>query len=124
MVGTLILILPVYAIDAGYASSFLSILISGCCCAFSSWIYLQHLGEEPDTGHALKKHFHGNFYAKLAYDFAAWASLVLACIEYLQLIVIQWTIIIPPTITGPWHFWMCLINGLLMFCFVMLLKYW
>lgn len=45
MVGSLVLLLPVYALTAGYVAAFLSILITGLSCAFSSWIYFQHLGE-------------------------------------------------------------------------------
>lgn len=96
MVGSLILGLPVLSLYSGYASTFILIIVTGLFCAFSSWIYFQHLGDEPDIGHVLKKHFKRNIY-KLIYDAFAFAFLIIACIDYFQLIVVQWKIILPAT---------------------------
>jgi hypothetical protein len=58
MVGSLILFLPVLAIV---------ITITGTTFVISSWLYLEHLGEEPDIGLAMKRHLKGRNVAKNIY---------------------------------------------------------
>jgi amino acid permease len=99
MVGCLILGLPVLTLYSGYVSAFILIIVTGLFCAFSSWIYFQHLGEEPDIGHALKKHFKNNIF-KILYDSLAFIFLIITCVEFFQLIVTQWEIILPKSTKG------------------------
>jgi predicted MFS family arabinose efflux permease len=96
MVGSLILGLPVLSLYSGYASTFILIIVTGLFCALSSWIYFQHIGDEPDIGLALKKHFKNNIF-KIIYDSLAFLFLIIACVDYFQLIVVQWEIIVPAT---------------------------
>lgn len=124
MVGSLVLLLPVLALQAGYITSLIGIIISGASCAFSSWIYFQHLGDEPDIGHALRQHFNYDSKAKLFYDFCAWLFIVLACVEYFQLIAAQWTVILPATSSGVLGLASVMTNGLLLLGLVLVLKYW
>lgn len=124
MVGSLVLLLPVIAMQAGYITSPIVIIIAGASCAFSSWIYFQHLGDEPDIGHALRQHFNYDHKAKLFYDFCAWLFIVLACVEYFQLILAQWTIILPATSTGVLGIANVMVNGFLLMGLVLVLKYW
>jgi hypothetical protein len=124
MVGSTVLILPVLALQAGYISTIFSIIITGISCAFSSWIYIQHLGEEPDIGHAMKKHFKRSFLARMVYDFSAWLFIVLALIEFFQLIVSQWECVIELSSFGDYHTINIIANGCVILFLVLLLKYW
>ena len=90
MIGSLLFLLPYLSLQAGYAASFIAIVISGAASAFSSWIYLQHLGEEPDIGYVMKKHLRQKRAAKLLYDIPVWLNLICTCLFYFQLMVIQW----------------------------------
>lgn len=124
MVGSLVLLLPVLALQAGYITSLIGIIITGASCAFSSWIYFQHLGDEPDIGHALRQHFNYDPKAKVFYDSCAWLFILLACLEYFQLIAAQWTVILPATSSGVLGMASVMANGLLLLGLVLVLKYW
>jgi amino acid permease len=95
MVGSLIIFLPVLALSSGYAASAIIITVSGFSFVASSWLYLQHLGEEPDIGLAMKKHFKGRNAAKNIYEFLSWFYIIIVCVQYFQLTGIQWEILIP-----------------------------
>ena len=122
MVGSLMLGLPVLTLYSGYASTFILIIVTGLFCAFSSWIYFQHLGDEPDIGLALKKHFKKNIF-KIIYDTLAFLFLINVCIYYFQLIVIQWEILRPVTAKGWFHACNIIMNSILILSLVVLLKY-
>jgi hypothetical protein len=80
MIGSIALLLPQLALRAGYITTLIVILVFGCAMAFSSWIYSLHLGDEPDTGHSLGKHFDSKFMAKFWYDLVVWLFIICLCI--------------------------------------------
>jgi len=45
MIGTLVLILPILALHAGYISTLFIIIITGFFSYFSCYLYLKHLGD-------------------------------------------------------------------------------
>lgn len=122
MIGSLILLLPVLALQAGYITSFIVIIVSGIFSYFSCYLYLQHLGEEQDNGYAILKHFNtrGRRTLKVIYDVSVWFFLMLTNMQFFKLICLQWGALIPSlnhTIYSP------LINAVILFILVFILKY-
>ena len=80
MIGSIALMLPTFAIGAGYIGTAIAIVSAGLFCSFSSWIYSLHMGDQPDIGYALNDHFKVKLWAKLAYDFFVWLFINFLCI--------------------------------------------
>jgi hypothetical protein len=81
MIGSMALVLPTLAFDAGYVGTGIAIVIAGCSCAFSSWLYSLHLADfQPDVGDTLNNHFRVSFCAKFVYDFFVWLFIIFLCI--------------------------------------------
>lgn len=87
MIGGLILILPLHALQAGWALTFIVIVITGGFSFFSCHLCLLHMGDQPDLDYAILKHFNGNKYMKVFYDICVWANLFLILLLYFELIV-------------------------------------
>ena len=60
MIGGLILILPVMALEGGWLLTLLVILMTGFINYYSCYLCLIHTGEEPDLDISIEKHFWGN----------------------------------------------------------------
>lgn len=122
MIGSLILLLPVLTLDGGYMAALLNILATGTVSFLCCYIYLIHLGEEPDNGDTLMKHFGSNKRGRVAkncYDIVSCVSLLLTNMQYFQLIVMQWDelfVVLRPTVINP------LFNGVFILLIVFLLK--
>ena len=82
MIGGLILILPVSALEAGYLLTFLVIIFTGIFSYYSCYLCLQHLGDQPDLDLAVFRHFNGNKGVKVFYDLCVWLSLLLIDLLY------------------------------------------
>ena len=90
MIGGLILILPILALDAGYILTFLVILITGFFSWFSCYLCVKHCDAYPDLDLAILRHFNGNKVIKVSYDLLVWCNLTLLAMLYLTLIEVQW----------------------------------
>ena len=96
MIGGLILILPVYALNAGYIETLLIIFFTGIFSYYSCYLCVIHIGDQSDLDFAILRHFNGNRWVKIFYDFCVWSNLMLIDILYFELIVAQWVGLIPP----------------------------
>ena len=67
MIGGLILILPVMALEAGWLLTLLTLLITGFVSYYSSFLCVLHTGNEADLDIAIQKHFWGNKKIKTFY---------------------------------------------------------
>ncbi len=76
MIGGLILLLPVYALNAGYLLTLIVILFTGVFSYYSCYLCLLHLGDQPDLDYAILKHFNGQRWVKICYDLCVWFSLM------------------------------------------------
>lgn len=82
MIGGLILILPVYTLQAGYLLSLIVILFTGIFSFYSCYLCVIHMGDQPDLDYAVLRHFNGARWAKIFYDFCVWSSLVFIDLLY------------------------------------------
>lgn len=90
MIGGLILILPVLALNAGYILSFIVILLTGIFSYYSCYLCVIHMGDQPDLDFAILRHFNGNKAVKIFYDLCVWSNLMLIDMLYFELIMMQW----------------------------------
>lgn len=90
MIGGLILILPVLALNAGYLLSFIVILLTGLFSYYSCYLCVIHMGDQPDLDFAILRHFNGNKAMKVFYDLCVWSNLMLIDMLYFELIMMQW----------------------------------
>ena len=90
MIGGLILILPVLALNAGYILSFIIILLTGVFSYYSCYLCVIHMGDQPDLDFAILRHFNGNKAVKIFYDLCVWSNLMLIDMLYFELIMMQW----------------------------------
>ena len=67
MIGGLILLLPVMALEAGWLLTLIVVLITGLMSYYSCYICLMHTGSEPDLDVAILGHFGGNRKLKVFY---------------------------------------------------------
>ena len=96
MIGGLILILPLLALQAGYILTLIILIITGSFSYYSCYLCIIHMGDQPDLDYAILKHFNGNRYIKIFYDLCVWSNLMLIDMLYFELITIQWIGLIPP----------------------------
>jgi len=96
MIGGLILILPVLAIQGGYLSTFLVIGITGLFSYYSAKLCVLHIGNSSDLDVAIYKHFDNSKKMKIFYDLCVWANLLLVAMLYFELITIQWIGLVAP----------------------------
>lgn len=96
MIGGLILILPLLALQAGYILTLIILIITGGFSYYSCYLCVIHMGDQPDLDYAILRHFNGNKYIKIFYDICVWSNLILIDMLYFELITIQWIGLIPP----------------------------
>ena len=96
MIGGLILLLPVFALNAGYVVTLIVIFLTCIFSFYSCYLCLLHMGDQPDLDLAIYKHFNGNRIIKILYDLGVWSNLILVDMLYFGLITIQWQGLIPP----------------------------
>ena len=90
MIGGLILLLPVFALDAGYIVTLLVIFATCIFSYYSCYLCLIHLGDQSDLDYAIFRHFNGSKAVKIFYDLCVWSNLILIDMLYFGLITIQW----------------------------------
>ena len=90
MIGGLILVLPILAVQGGTLLSFLVILITGFFSFYSCYLCVIHLGNHEDLDKALVYHFGGSKFIKISYDVLVSVNLLLLLLLYFELIVQQW----------------------------------
>ena len=120
MIGGLILLLPVFALNAGYILTLLIILVTCVFSYYSCYLCLIHLGDQSDLDFAIFRHFNGSRVAKVFYDLCVWSNLILIDMLYFGLITIQWVGLIPPHHPS----WInSAANAMVLFFLVFVLKY-
>lgn len=82
MIGGLILILPVLALDAGYILTFIVIFLTGIFSLYSCYLCVIHMGDQPDLDYAILRHFNGRKGIKYFYDICVWSNLILIDMLY------------------------------------------
>ena len=82
MIGGLILLLPVMALESGWLLTLIVILITGFISYYSCHLCLLHTGTEPDLDIAILKHFNGNKKLKIFYELCILGNLLLIDILY------------------------------------------
>ena len=120
MIGGLILLLPVFALKAGWAICLIVIFVTGAFSYYSCYLCVIHLGNQPDLDYAIFRHFNGNKAIKIFYDICVWSNLMFLAVEYFELIIVQWTGLIPPhqfTWLNPF------VNTFVLIILVFVLKY-
>lgn len=96
MIGGLILILPVMALESGWLLTLVVLLVTGFASYYSCYLCIVHTGKDPDLDVAILKVFNGNKIMKLLYELCILISLVLLAMLYYELIVLQWIGLAPP----------------------------
>ena len=82
MIGGLILILPVYALQAGWVITLIVIFITCVFSFYSCYLCIIHMGDQKDLDYAILRHFNGAKWAKIAYDLCVWCNLILLALLY------------------------------------------
>lgn len=82
MIGGLILILPVYALEAGYIMTLIVIAVTCIFSYYSCYLCIIHMGKEVDLDYAILRHFNGSKVAKIIYDLCVWTNLILLALLY------------------------------------------
>ncbi len=82
MIGGLILILPVYALHAGYILTMIIIFVTCVFSYYSCYLCIIHLGDQSDLDYAILRHFNGSKWAKIFYDLCVWSNLMLIALLY------------------------------------------
>jgi len=90
MIGGSILVLPLVALDGGWAITLVVILITGFFSFYCCYLAMLHIGDQGDLDQALLRHFNGSKFLKVFYDFCVFIALLLLLMLYFDLIVIQW----------------------------------
>lgn len=90
MIGGLILVLPILAMEAGYILSPIVIVITGFFSFYSCYLCIIHLGSHSDLDKAVFYHFWQSKAVKVFYDFLVFINLVFILLLYFSLIVQQW----------------------------------
>jgi amino acid permease len=121
MIGGLILILPVYALNAGYVLSLIVILFTCAFSYFSCYLCVIHMGDQPDLDYAIFRHFNGNRVVKIFYDLCVWSNLLLIDMLYIELITIQWAGLVHDTAIPDWV--NPTVNVVILLVLVFVLKY-
>ena len=82
MIGGVILVLPLLALEAGSVVSATVILISGICSYYSSMLCVKHLGPYSDLDEAVMHHFNHHQFMKILYDIIVFLNLSLLLVLY------------------------------------------
>ena len=82
MIGGTILVLPVLTRSGGWVLTLITIVITGAASFFSCYIAVIHLGDQPDLNKALLRHFNGNPFLRIVYDFSVFLGGLLALLFY------------------------------------------
>jgi len=90
MLGGVILILPVMAMQSGTVLSLLVILLTGFFSYYSCLLCLKHLGNHSDLDKAILEHFNNNKCVSITYDILVGVNLLFLLMLYFNLIVTQW----------------------------------
>lgn len=120
MIGGLILLLPVFALKAGWGICLIVIFVTCAFSYYSCYLCVIHLGDQSDLDYAIFRHFNGNKVIKIFYDICVWSNLMFLAVEYFELIIVQWTGLIPPhqfTWLNPF------VNTFVLIILVFILKY-
>jgi amino acid permease len=76
MIGGFILILPVNALNAGYAFTLIVITIVGAFSYYSCYLCVAHLGDQKDLDYSMYVHFNKNRFVKIVYDLTVFSNLL------------------------------------------------
>ena len=87
MIGGVILVLPLLALDAGTVSTFIVVFLSGIFSYYSCQLCVRHLGNCPDLDEAILHHFDHSKFMKIFYDIIVFLNLSFLLILYFDLIV-------------------------------------
>lgn len=82
MIGGLILLLPVYALNAGYILTLIVIGFTGIFSFYSCYLCVTHMGDQPDLDYSIFRHFNGKRWVKVFYDLCVWSNLILIDMLY------------------------------------------
>ena len=82
MIGGVILVLPLLALEAGTLVSLTVILISGIFSYYSCMLCVKHLGPYADLDEAIMEHFNHNKILKIFYDIIVFLNLSLLLVLY------------------------------------------
>jgi amino acid permease len=117
MIGGVILVLPLLALEAGTLLTFFVIILTGAFSFYSCYLCVLHLGNHSDLDKAILHHFNQSKFMKIAYDFLVFINLLFLLVLYYDLIVQQWEGLLPYNIANP------LCNAFALFCLVFVLNY-
>ena len=120
MIGGSILVIPLASVQAGWAYTIIVMLLTGVFSFYSCYLSVIHLGDQKDLDSALLRHFNGNRFLKVFYDFCVWIGMVLILMLYFDLIVLQWEGLVPP---NTFTYAKVLINAAFVFVWCIVLKF-
>jgi amino acid permease len=90
MIGGLILILPVMALESGWLLTLIVLLVTGFISYYSCYLCVLHTGDASDMDIAMEQHFWNSRKIKMFYEFCIFSTIIVILILYYELIVIQW----------------------------------
>lgn len=96
MIGGLILLLPVMALETGWLLTLIILVMTGLMSYYSCYLCVIHTGSEADLDTAIQKHFWNSRKVKIFYEVCIWLNLMLILTLYFELIVLQWIGLAPP----------------------------
>lgn len=117
MIGGVILVLPLLALEGGSLTTFIVIVVSGIFSYYSCRLCVKHLGPCSDLDEAVLNHFNHSIIMKVFYDIVVFLNLAFLLMLYFDLIVEQWAGMVPDTILNP------IINCVILFILVFVMKY-
>jgi amino acid permease len=101
MIGGLILVLPILAMNGGSVLSLIIILATGFFSFYSCYLCLIHLGECSDLDKAILLHFNQSQAVRVIYDLLVFLGFIFLLMLYFNLIVTQWSGLINYNVVNP-----------------------
>lgn len=87
MIGGVILVLPILALNTGYIYSLIIILVSGFFSFYSCFLYIEHLSSHSDSDKAIYYHFGSSKAITIFYNLSVFVNMQFILITYFLLIV-------------------------------------
>lgn len=101
MVGGVILVLPLLALESGSISSGLIISFLGIISYYSCMLCVKHLGSYSDLDQSIFNHFGNKACVRIFYELVVFFNLFFLLILYFDLIVSQWEQMTDSSVINP-----------------------
>lgn len=89
MIGGIMLMIPILAIDAGYMDWITACLIMASATCYTAYLQVKHLGKANNIKELIINHFKGDHTYTNIYNIIIWSNFAVLVVIYFQLFCIQ-----------------------------------